>query len=56
MAQTAALVDVLKRELRARGVTYAQVARNLLRGFFLETLDDPAPRLRERHAATVQVR
>ena len=29
MAQTAALVDVLKRELRARGVTYAQVARNL---------------------------
>ena len=34
----------------------AQVARNLLRGFFLETLDEPAPRLRERHAATVQVR
>src|SRR5262245_2832414 len=29
MAQTAALVDVLKRELRARGVTYAQVARSL---------------------------
>src|SRR6185503_1839881 len=29
MAQTAALVDVLKRELRARGITYAQVARGL---------------------------
>lgn len=34
----------------------ALVAKNLLRGFFLETLDEPAPRLRERHAATVQVR
>ncbi|XXF79623.1 xanthine dehydrogenase small subunit [Myxococcaceae bacterium GXIMD 01537] len=32
------------------------VAKNLLRGFYLETLDEPAPRLRERHAATVQVR
>jgi len=29
MAHSAALVDVLKRELRARGVTYAQVARKL---------------------------
>jgi transcriptional regulator with XRE-family HTH domain len=29
MAQSTALVDVLKRELRARGVTYAQVARKL---------------------------
>ena len=29
MAQTAALVEVLKRQLRARGVTYAQVARKL---------------------------
>ncbi len=29
MAQSSALVDVLKRELRARGVTYAQVARKL---------------------------
>ncbi len=34
----------------------AQVARNLLRGFFHETLDEKAPRLRERHSATVQVR
>ncbi len=29
MAHSAAMVDVLKRELRARGVTYAQVARKL---------------------------
>src|SRR5262249_21542127 len=29
MAQTAALVEVLKRELKVRGVTYAQVARRL---------------------------
>ena len=29
MAQSGALVDVLKRELKARGVTYAQVARKL---------------------------
>src|SRR5262245_19110186 len=29
MGQTAALVEVLKRELRSRGVTYAQVARSL---------------------------
>ena len=29
MAQSGALVDVLKRQLRARGVTYAQVARKL---------------------------
>jgi len=29
VAQTAALVDVLKRELKSRGVTYAQVARSL---------------------------
>ncbi|MCC7483819.1 MAG: helix-turn-helix domain-containing protein [Burkholderiales bacterium] len=29
MAHTAALVDVLKRELKARGITYAQVARAL---------------------------
>jgi transcriptional regulator with XRE-family HTH domain len=29
MATSAGLVDVLKRELRARGVTYAQVARKL---------------------------
>jgi xanthine dehydrogenase small subunit len=34
----------------------AQVAKNLLRGFFLETLDTPVPRLGEQHAATVQVR
>jgi xanthine dehydrogenase small subunit len=33
-----------------------QVAGNLLRGFFLETLEEASPRLRERHAATVQVR
>ena len=29
MANAAALVDVLKRELKARGITYAQVARSL---------------------------
>ncbi len=29
VAQTAALVDVLKRELKSRGITYAQVARSL---------------------------
>ena len=29
MAHTAALVDVLKRELKARGITYAHVARKL---------------------------
>lgn len=29
MAQSSALVDVLKRQLRARGITYAQVARKL---------------------------
>jgi xanthine dehydrogenase small subunit len=34
----------------------AQVAKNLLRGFFQETLTEPSPRLQERHAATVQVR
>jgi xanthine dehydrogenase small subunit len=34
----------------------AQVAKNLLRGFFLETSDTPVPRLGEQHAATVQVR
>ncbi|WP_224368812.1 xanthine dehydrogenase small subunit [Hyalangium versicolor] len=33
-----------------------QVAKNLLRGFFQETLGEPSPRLQERHAATVQVR
>ena len=33
-----------------------QLAQNLLRGFFQETLDMPQPRLAERHAATVQVR
>ncbi len=33
-----------------------QVAKNLLRGFFQETLGEPAPRLQEHHAATVQVR
>jgi xanthine dehydrogenase small subunit len=33
-----------------------QVAKNLLRGFFLETQAAPAPRLQEHHAATVQVR
>lgn len=33
-----------------------QVAKNLLRGFFQETLSEPAPRLQEHHAATVQVR
>ena len=34
----------------------AQVAKNLLRGFFQETLAEPVPRLQERHSATVQVR
>ncbi|HYH96972.1 xanthine dehydrogenase small subunit [Hyalangium sp.] len=34
----------------------AQVAKNLLRGFFQETLSEPSPRLQERHTATVQVR
>ena len=29
MAETAALLEVLKRQLKARGVTYAQVARHL---------------------------
>jgi len=29
MATSAGLVDVLKRELRTRGITYAQVARKL---------------------------
>ena len=33
-----------------------QVAQNLLRGFFHETLNSPMPRLQERHTATVQVR
>ncbi|WP_224249996.1 xanthine dehydrogenase small subunit [Hyalangium gracile] len=33
-----------------------QVAKNLLRGFFQETLGEPSPRLQEHHAATVQVR
>jgi xanthine dehydrogenase small subunit len=32
------------------------VAQNLLRGFLLETREEPQPRLAERHAATVQVR
>jgi len=34
----------------------AQLAQNLLRGFFQETLETPRPRLVERHTATVQVR
>ncbi|ATB31690.1 xanthine dehydrogenase small subunit [Melittangium boletus] len=34
----------------------AQLAQNLLRGFFHETLETPRPRFAERHAATVQVR
>jgi xanthine dehydrogenase small subunit len=34
----------------------AQVAKNLLRGFFLETQQSPTPRLAEGHTATVQVR
>jgi xanthine dehydrogenase small subunit len=34
----------------------AQVAKNLLRGFFLETQDAAMPRLADRHSATVQVR
>jgi xanthine dehydrogenase small subunit len=34
----------------------AQVAKNLLRGFFHETLSTPVPRLAEGHSATVQVR
>ncbi|WP_232293869.1 xanthine dehydrogenase small subunit [Stigmatella aurantiaca] len=34
----------------------AQVAKNLLRGFFQETLESPSPRLEARHSATVQVR
>ncbi len=33
-----------------------QVAKNLLRGFFQETLTEPSPRLQMHHAATVQVR
>jgi xanthine dehydrogenase small subunit/xanthine dehydrogenase large subunit len=33
-----------------------QVAKNLLRGFFQETLAEPSPRLQAHHAATVQVR
>ena len=34
----------------------AQVAQNLLRGFFEETLGEPSRGCQERHAATVQVR
>ncbi|WP_395807852.1 xanthine dehydrogenase small subunit [Archangium minus] len=34
----------------------ARVAKNLLRGFFHETLAEPMPRLAEHHSATVQVR
>ncbi len=34
----------------------AQVAKNLLRGFFHETLSTPMPRLVDGHSATVQVR
>lgn len=34
----------------------ARVAKNLLLGFFHETLSEPMPRLAERHSATVQVR
>jgi xanthine dehydrogenase iron-sulfur cluster and FAD-binding subunit A len=34
----------------------ATVAKNLLRGFFHETLSTPTPRLAEGHSATVQVR
>jgi xanthine dehydrogenase small subunit len=34
----------------------ARVAKNLLRGFFLETLSEPRPRLARGHTATVQVR
>jgi xanthine dehydrogenase small subunit len=34
----------------------ARVAKNLLRGFFHETLSTPMPRLAEGHSATVQVR
>jgi xanthine dehydrogenase small subunit len=34
----------------------ARVAKNLLRGFFLETQQSPTPRLAEGHTATVQVR
>ncbi len=34
----------------------ARVAKNLLRGFFHETLSTPRPRLAEQHSATVQVR
>lgn len=34
----------------------ARVAKNLLRGFFQETLGEPSPRLQEHHAATAQVR
>ena len=52
MAQTAGLVDVLKREMKARGITYANLARNLRlseasvkrmfsrRDFTLKRLDD----------------
>jgi xanthine dehydrogenase small subunit len=34
----------------------ARVAKNLLRGFFQETLSEPMPRLAQGHTATVQVR
>jgi xanthine dehydrogenase iron-sulfur cluster and FAD-binding subunit A len=34
----------------------ARVAKNLLRGFFLETQEAAMPRLSDRHSATVQVR
>jgi xanthine dehydrogenase small subunit len=34
----------------------AKVAKNLLRGFFHETLSEPRPRLAQGHTATVQVR
>ncbi len=34
----------------------AQLAQNLLRGFFHETLETPRPRLAERHTGSVQVR
>jgi transcriptional regulator with XRE-family HTH domain len=52
MAQSAALIDIMKRELKARGITYAHVARHLglsvasvkrmfsRRDFTLKRLDD----------------
>jgi xanthine dehydrogenase small subunit len=58
-AAVVAAADLLERDFRPiddhRGSAWyrATVARNLLRGFFLETSHEPVPRLPERPAATV---